>query len=165
MPTQNFNIYTGRGYAGELVDSGPRVVQTGVLTSATAGFGVLMDRDASVERGASLSRAYSTTSVYAISHREYNHEASTRPSDGSTSYKEGESVSLIRQGYLYLLVDVGTNALTAGDTLQYVVADGTFTSDADDASTIGSCPNVTAEESVATSATPQLVKCRIDIVA
>tara|TARA_R100000541_G_scaffold21478_3_gene31432 strand:- start:7651 stop:8184 length:534 start_codon:yes stop_codon:yes gene_type:complete len=114
MPTQDFNLYTKNGYAGDLVDSGPRVVQTGILTDATLGFGKAMSRDASVANPRGVKGGTADTAdvkVFAISQREYNHEASTRPSDGSTSYLQTESVSIIRQGYLYIRL-VGSTAVT-----------------------------------------------------
>jgi len=114
MPIQDFNLYTKNGYAGDLVDSGPRVVQTGILTDATLGFGKAVSRDASVDNPRGVKGGTADTAnvkVFAISQREYNHEASVRPSDGSTAYLETESVSLIRQGYLYIRL-VGTTAVT-----------------------------------------------------
>ena len=168
MPIQTFNIYTGRGYAGELVDSGPRVVQSGVLTSTSAGFGLAMSRDATIERGVKLSdtgTAGTPVNIYAISQREYNHEAATRPSDGTTLYNETETVSLIRQGYLYLELDVANNALTAGDTLNFTTATGRFTSDTAATTVTVETLNITVDETIVVSGTPVLAKCRIDIVA
>ena len=51
MPIQDFKIYTANGYAGDLVDSAPRVVQTGILVPnaqnvASAGFGLAILRQA-----------------------------------------------------------------------------------------------------------------------
>lgn len=134
MTIQNFNIYTAKGYAGDLVDSGPRVVQTGVLTSASAGFGKAMSRDAgTVDRGVKLAdpvvagaTTTSNTDLFAISQREYNHEAGVRPSTGNdTLYRETESVSLIRDGYLYVLLS-GAVAVVAGDNLNVDIATGLF---------------------------------------
>ncbi len=102
MTVQVFNIYTANGYEGELVDSGPRVVQTGILTSAKVGFGKAIQRDSSVERGVKLG---ATGNIFAITQREYNHEAASRPSDGTDFfYLETESVSIIRDGYIRLRV-------------------------------------------------------------
>jgi len=167
MTIQAFNVYTAKGYAGELVDSGPRVVQTGVLTSAQAGFGKAMSRDAAtVERGVSLSAAGTAgtaINIFAISQREYNHESGTRPSDGvSTYYYATESVSLIRDGYLYIQLDSGSAAVAAGEVLNVVTATGMFTSAAASTTTIVETLNVVAEDS---GVSDDIIKVRISIVA
>lgn len=137
MPTQTFNIYTANGYAGDLVDSGPRVIQTGVLTSAEAGFGLAISRDAgTVERGVKLAAPVvtgattaSTTDLFAITQREYNHEAGSRPSSGNdTVYRITESVSLIRDGYLYIKL-TGAVSVAAGDKLHVSITTGAFNKD------------------------------------
>lgn len=157
MTIQTFNIYTAKGYEGDLVDSGPRVVQTGVLTSATAGFGKAMKRDASVERGIALG---GLANVFAISQREYNHEAGTRPSTGDdTNYLITESVSLIRQGYLYIKL-TGATAIAAGDVLHVDTTTGLFTKVAVLGDVVA-CLNVIAEESAISG---DVFKARIDIV-
>ena len=158
MPIQDFKIYTARGYAGELVDSGPRVVQTGILTSASAGFGLAMSRDTGVTRGCALGT--SAGAVYAISQREYNHEADTRPSDGTTSYKETESVSLIRQGYLYVLLN-GSTAINAGEVLNVDSTTGEFTKDAVAGDVVATTNVIAAEDGLA----GEIIKVRIDIVS
>ena len=160
MTIQDFRIYTRNGYAGDLVDSGPKVSQTGILNTGKAGFGLAMSRDTSIERGCSLGTA--STTIYAISMREYNHEADTRPAkDGDWYYLEGGSVSLLRQGYLYITL-TGTTAVTAGDLLNVVAATGEFTADAANGSTILACDNVTADLS---SPAGEVIKARIDIIA
>ena len=112
MTIQTFKMYTANGYEGELVDSGPRVIQTGVLTSASVGFGKALARDITVDRGVKLG---ASGNIFAISQREYNHEAQTRPSDGNDfNYLINESVSLIRDGYVRLLV---TGAAAVAGTL------------------------------------------------
>jgi len=159
MTIQTFNIYTANGYEGDLVDSGPRVVQTGILTSATAGFGKAMKRDASVERGVALGST--AGNVYAISQREYNHEAGTRPSTGDdTNYLITESVSLIRQGYLYVKL-TGATAIAAGAALHVDTVTGLFTKVAV-AGNVVACTNVFAEEA---GISGDVIKVRIDIVA
>lgn len=158
MTTQAFNIYTANGYAGDLVDSGPRVIQTGVLTSASVGFGKAVDRDASVERGVTVG---SGSNVYAITQREYNHEAGTRPTAGDdTFYYETESVSLIRQGYLYLKLS-GSFPVIAGTLLNVDLVTGEFTADAVAGDVIATT-NVTADENAIAG---EIFKARIDIVA
>lgn len=155
MPIQNFNIYTAKGYEGELVDSGPRVVGTGILTSASAGFGKAMTRDTSVERGVALGGA---ANVYAISQREYNHEASTRPSTGTDfNYLQTESVSLMREGYIYLLVT--RQAVTAGAKFNVNDTTGAFVGGAAGVGETATL-NVTAEEA---GLVGEIVKARIDI--
>jgi len=157
MPIQDFNIYTANGYAGDLVDSGPRVVQTGVLTTAAIGYGIGMQRDAAVERGAKPGAA---ANVYAISQRELNHEATNKPSDGATQYNVTESVSMIREGYLYIELGAGAAGITAGEALHVVEATGVFNKDTIAAGTVA-CTNVFAEE---TGVVGDIIKVRIDIV-
>tara|TARA_R110000772_G_scaffold85880_1_gene180201 strand:+ start:62 stop:538 length:477 start_codon:yes stop_codon:yes gene_type:complete len=158
MTVQNFSIYTAKGYEGELVDSGPRVVQTGILTSATAGFGKALVRDASVERGVALG---GSANVFAISQREYNHEAGTRPSTGNdTVYRITESVSTIRQGYLYVLVG-GDTAVVAGEVMHVDTVTGVFSKSAV-AGNVVATTNVTADES---GLVGDIIKIRLDIVA
>lgn len=171
MTIQDFNLYTARGYEGDLVDSGPRVVQTGILTSATAGFGKAMKRDTSIERGVALGTvekdATETANVYAISQREYNHEAGTRPSTGDdTNYLVEESVSLIRQGYVYISVDTTDAPVVAGEPVNVTLATGVFSMTTPVLDTIMPCLNVIADDSVAQgSGTDVIIKARIDIVA
>lgn len=156
MTTQAFNLYTANGYAGDLVDSGPRVIQTGILTSAEAGFGKAMKRDTSIDQGVALGGA---ASVYAISQREYNHEASTRPSPGDdTVYKITESVSLIRQGYLYIKLD-GSVAIAAGAVLHVDTVTGLFVKTAVGGNIVATT-NVVAEEAAIAG---EVFKVRIDI--
>ena len=158
MTVQNFSIYTAKGYEGKLVDSGPRVVQTGILTSATAGFGKALVRDASVERGVALG---GSANVFAISQREYNHEAGTRPSTGNdTVYRITESVSTIRQGYLYVLVG-GDTAVVAGEVMHVDTVTGVFSKSAV-AGNVVATTNVTADES---GLVGDIIKIRLDIVA
>jgi hypothetical protein len=156
MTEQVFALYTQNGYAGDLVDSGPRVIQTGKLTSATAGFGKAMNRDGSIKRGIALGGA---ANVFAISQREYNHEAGSRPTDGTDfAYVETESVSLIRQGYLYIKL-TGATAIVAGEPLHVVEATGEFTKVVVAAGTVA-CTNVFADEDAIEG---EVFKVRIDI--
>ena len=166
MTIQTFNIYTSNGYEGDLVDSGPRVVQTGVLTSASVGFGKAVDRDSSVERGIAVGSpeisTSSTTNVYALTQREYNHEAGTRPSTGDdTSYLINESVSIMREGFIYIkLVD---HAAVAEEALVFVEATGLCAGGTAAAGTVAGesvALNVFAEEA---GAAGDVIKARIDI--
>jgi len=175
MPTQDFNIYTARGYAGELVDSGPRVVQTGILTTDSSndngvGFGIAVQRDTGagkptrgIKLGATEVGTSETVNLFALTQREYNHEASLRPSDGTTVYNQTESVSLIRQGYLYVNI-FGSGTLAAGDAVNVVVADGTLSVAAITDTNIPAI-NCFVEEDVLSSpgTAGALVKVRIDI--
>ena len=168
MPIQDFNIYTANGYEGDLVDSGPRVVQTGILTSANAGFGKAMKRDTSIERGVALGSAEiassSTTNVFALSQREYNHEAGSRPSTGNdTVYLITESVSLIRQGYLY--IKLRDHAAIAGEALVIEEATGIIVGGTAGSGTVAGesvALNVFADEA---GVAGDIIKVRIDIVA
>lgn len=157
MTEQVFNIYTAKGYEGDLVDSGPRVIQTGVLTSAEVGFGKAVDRDNSIPKGVSVG---SGANVFAISQREYNHEAGTRPSTGNdTVYKQTESVSLIRQGYLYIKL-TGTTPVLAGTVMNVDSVTGLFTADTVAGNVIATV-NVTADEDALAG---EVFKARIDII-
>ncbi len=166
MPIQDFNLYIGKGYAGQLVDSGPRVAQSGTLVGADVGFGVATKRNDSVKRGISLGSdqidSSFTTNVYAISHRELNHEAGTRPSTGEDFvYKATESVSLIRQGYLY--IKLASGPATRGDALLVDEATGEFTQTAVAAPSTGTeylATNVFADED---GTVGDIIKVRIDI--
>lgn len=161
MPIQEFNIYTKKGYAGELVDSGPRVTQTGILTDATLGFGLGLSRDLTIERGVRLNIAADDGNVWGISMREYNHEAGARPAVPGTDweYLITESVSVMREGYIYLLVE--TTAATAESLANIDDVTGGF---------VGGVPvagnkattNVTFVQS---GAVGDIVKARIDIIA
>ncbi len=166
MPIQTFDIYTKNGYAGELVDSAPRVIQTGILVPnatavADAGFGLAMLRQLTgtlVERGVELGGA---ANVFAISQREYNHEADTRPAKegtGAWTYHEGESVSLIREGYLYIKLD-GSTGISAGDALHVHKLTGVFSKDSVGGNTVATT-NVVAEEA---GVAGDIIKVRIDI--
>lgn len=161
MPIQQYNIYTAKGYAGDLVDSGPRVVQTGVLTSATADFGVAIKRDsATIDRGVALG---GLANVFAIAQREYNHEAATRPSDGTTQYNVTESVSLIRQGYLYVEL-TGAVDILDGEVMHVDTVTGLF-SKATIAGNVVATTNVFAAENLVVTAGLDIIRVRIDITA
>lgn len=166
MPIQDFNIYTQNGYAGDLVDSAPRVVQTGILqanatAASEAGFGLAILRQVTgtlVDRGVELGGA---ANVFAISQREYNHEASTRPAKSGTgawAYQLGESVSLIREGYLYVKLE-GAVAIAAGAVLHVDTVTGEFSKTAV-AGNVVACTNVRAEEA---GIAGDIIKVRIDI--
>lgn len=165
MPIQNFTMYTKNGYAGDLVDSGPRTVQTGILqpnaTGANqAGFGVAVMRQKTgtvIPNGIELGGA---ENVFAITQREANHEALSRPAKaGDWAYLEGQSVSLIRQGYLRIKVEGGTS-IKAGEVLHVDTKTGKFSKDAV-AGDIVACTNVTADQ----DGNPgEIIKVRMDIV-
>tara|TARA_R110000851_G_scaffold200925_2_gene352079 strand:+ start:876 stop:1346 length:471 start_codon:yes stop_codon:yes gene_type:complete len=156
MTTQSFSLYTKNGYAGDLVDSAPAVKQTGILTSASVGFGKAVKRDTSVERGVAVGGA---AKVFAITAREYNHEAGTRPSTGNdTFYLVTESVSLVREGYLYVLLG-GAVAVSAGQVLHVDTVTGVF-SKTSVAGNVVATTNVVAEEA---GIAGDVIKVRIDI--
>jgi|TARA_R110000764_G_scaffold147292_1_gene235164 hypothetical protein len=158
MTIQNFEIYTAKGYAGDLVDSGPRTIQSGVLVGTAAGFGKAVSRDTSVAKGVALG---GEANVFAISQREYNHEAGTRPSTGEdTFYYASESVSLIRQGFLYVKL-TGAVAVAAGEVLHVDSVTGEFSKTAV-AGNVVATTNVTADEA---GLAGEIIKVRIDIVA
>jgi len=165
MTIQNFDLYTKRGYAGELVDSGPRVVQTGIVTNANDAasgyaldFGVAVSRHATIERGI---QAGSAANVFAITQREYNHEANSIPSDGTdTGYKSTYSASLIRQGYLY--VEVTNTAVAVGEALSVDTVTGAFAGGGITTGNFVVTSNVISDQA---GAVGEVVKVRLDIVA
>lgn len=155
MPIQDFNIYTQNGYAGDLVDSGPRVVQTGILESASVGFGK------AVKRGTTAKQVLvgGAASVFAISQREYNREAGSRPTDGTDfNYLVTESVSLIRQGYLYIKL-TGAVAISAGEVLHVDTVTGEFSKTAVAGNVVATTNVVADEDGIA----GDVIKVRIDI--
>ena len=107
--------------------------------------------------------ASSTTNVFAISQREYNHEASTRPSTGNdTLYLITESVSLIRQGFVY--IKLTDHAAVAGEALVVAEATGLFVGGTAAAGTVAGesvALNVTADEA---GVAGDIIKARIDIL-
>lgn len=149
MAGQVFNIYTGKGYAGQEADTTNAIKQTGVAVGDIE-FGVAVARDAAVDRGVSPS---ADANVYAVALREWNHEASTKPSDGTTVYASSQSVSLIRQGYVYVEF---VGAIAAGGTI-YVDAAGSFSGAA--GGTV--VTNMYAEQAASAG---EVAKVRLDIV-
>ncbi len=162
MTIQDFNIYTANGYEGDLVDSGPRVVQTGILVGGPVGFGKAVQRNGTVDRGIGIGTL--GANIYAITQREYNHEAGTRPSTGNdTVYLETESVSLIRQGFLY--VKITDHAAVAGEALVVDQTTGLFVGGEAGSGVVAGesiASNVFAEEA---GIAGDVIKVRIDIVA
>lgn len=161
MTIQAFNLYTGKGYEGDLCDSGDTVKQTGVLLAGTLGFGKAVQTSGvgqGIAVGSAEIAASSLTNVWGISLREYNHEAGSRPTDGTDFlYRAAESVSVLRQGFIYLLL-TGATAITREGVVSVVEATGLFTNVAG-AGTSG-CLNVRAVEPATTG---QIFKARIDI--
>lgn len=158
MTIQDFNIYTQNGYAGDLVDSGPRVVQTGIVEDV-GGFGF----GKAVKRGTTGKQVLlgGTAKVFAISQREYNREAGTRPSTGEDfGYKEKDSASLIREGYLYIKL-TGATAISNGEPLHVDTVTGEFTKVAVGGNVVA-CLNVFADEDAITG---DVFKARIDIAS
>lgn len=156
MPIQTYDIYTKKGYAGDLYDSAPRVVQTGIVEEATLGYGLALTNGVG-ERG--VVAGHSGGVVFAISQRELNHEAANRPSDGFTVYNQTESASIMREGFI--LVAVTVRAAVAHTALNVVDATGAFTGGAAIAGETASI-NVTALES---GQVGDIIKARIDIVS
>ena len=160
MPSQIFRINTAKGYAGDLVDSGPRVVQSGLVEAPAINFGVAVKRGTvALDPKFVLPGIDASGIVFALSQREWNHEALNRPSDGTTYYMENESISLMRQGYLYL--EVTDRAAVAGDLVNFDDSTGKATGGVAGAGETASI-NVTWEESALVG---EVAKARIDIVA
>jgi len=116
MPIQNYEIYTGNAYKGQISDaSTPRVVGSVVAAVAVA-FGVAVKQDGTL--------GHDTGNVFAIATREANHEAKFRPSTGETEYPVGQTVSAFREGYIN--VEVTERAAVAGALANVVDATGEF---------------------------------------
>ena len=154
MPIQNFAIYTARGYTGDLADSGPNVSQTGVVESATLAIGVAVKRGTVATNPRHILVDADGGNIYGIVRRELALEAKNRPSDGTTEFKQTESASILRQGYIY--VTIASTACVAGAKL-FTDASGQFTGSTGVATT-----NVTAEQS---GQVGEVIRARIDIVA
>ncbi|RLB95190.1 MAG: hypothetical protein DRH90_25760 [Deltaproteobacteria bacterium] len=153
MTVQNFNIYTARGYAGDLCDNGPIVSITGVVEAATLEVGIAVKRGTVATNPKHVLLDADGGNIYGIVRRELALEAKNRPSDGVVEFVKTESASILRQGYIY--VELTTTAATAGDKL-YVTAAGVFSGSTGTVTT-----NVTAEQS---GAAGDIIKARIDIL-
>lgn len=160
MPIQNYNIYTAKGYAGELCDSGPRVAQSYLADGVDILFGV------GVQRGSTPDSVIPGCAVggnlFGIAMREYNHEADLRPSDGTTSYKPTETVSTFRQGYLYVEL-TGATSVVEGDAMHIDQVTGLFTKDAVAGNIIATI-NVSADEDLLVTGGTDILRVRMDIV-
>lgn len=157
MPNQDFNLYTAKGYAGELCDSAPVVTQSGIAENDIA-FGVALSRGTEAKQVDSIVPA--SGAVFGIARREYNHEAATRPSDGTTNYKETETVSVLREGFIY--IELGGNVdIEEGQVLHVDRTTGVF-SKLNVAGNVVACTNVTAQED---GVAGDIIKARIDITA
>ena len=161
MVDQVFKKYTARGYEGDLVDSGHAVKQTGILLAGTLGFGKAVQISGTgqgIAIGSPEIGGTSTTNVFAISLREYNHEAGTRPSDGTDFlYRTSESVSILREGYIYVKL-TGATAIAREEALHVDEATGLFTKVA--GAGISTCLNVYATQ---TAVQDEVFKVRIDV--
>jgi hypothetical protein len=155
MPIQTFNIYTAKGYAGDLVDSGPAISQTGVVEDATLAVGVAAKRGDTTTNPRHIVVDPAGGNIFGIVRRELALEAKNKPSDGTTEFKQTESASILRQGYIYVTVE--DFAVTAGQLL-LVNATGGFSGTGGGVATT----NVTAEEA---GQVGKVIRARIDIVA
>ena len=159
MPTQSFDIYTSRGYAGDLVDSGPNVSQTGIVEAATLAIGVAAKRGTIATNPRHIVVSHTGGNVFGIVRRELALEAKNKPSDGTTEFKQTESASILRQGYIYITVAV--RAAVAGALLNVDDTTGVFSGGTAVAGETLSL-NVTAEQS---GQVGEVIRARIDIVA
>lgn len=123
MPIQDFKLYHARGYAGDLFDSAPRVIQTGLAEEAIVSFGVSVKPGTNTEKNGVVA-GHDSGNVFAITQRELNHEATNKPSDGLTTYVKDDSVSLMREGFL--LVKVTGRACLANKLANVVDTTGEF---------------------------------------
>lgn len=159
MPIQDYNIYTAKGYAGDLYDSAPRTTQSGRVEGLTLDYGVGVQLGAATGELPSNVLVGTTGNVWGISMRELNHEAANRPSDGTATYVQSETASIMREGFI--LVEVtGAAAFVAGAKLNIDGVTGLFTMDGV-AGDIVATSNVTAVEAAISG---DIAKVLIDIV-
>ena len=124
MPIQNYQIYTDRGYAGDQCDSTSHVTkQTGIIEDATMGFGLAVVPGTG-ERGITV--GHTAGVVHGITLRELNTEAANKPSDGTAVFKKTDSLTIMQEGFIYVLVS-GVEAAVAGAYLNVDDATGAFT--------------------------------------
>jgi hypothetical protein len=155
MPIQNYNIYTGKGYEGDLADLNPKVTETGIVEAATLGYGLAVTGGTADDQ---VVVGHDTGYAYGISLRELNHEAANRPSDGTANYVQTEAASILREGYVY--VNVTARAAVAGAKLNINDTTGAFTGGTAGVGETAST-NVTAIES---GQVGEIIKARIDIL-
>lgn len=155
MPIQNYNIYTGKGFAGDLFDSAPRVTQTGIVEDVTLEYGVSVT-PGTAERGVTV--GHDTGNVFGITMRELNHEAANRPSDGSQVYNQTESASIMREGFI--LVEVTVRAAVVNEIMNVVDATGAFSGGTAAGGETASL-NV---RSIEAGQVGDIIKARIDII-
>lgn len=160
MPIQDYRIYTAKGYAGDRYDSAPSVTQSGRAEAATLGFGlgVKIGTDTNTHPPSILAGAVAGN-IWGITMRELNHEATNRPSDGTTDYMMGESVSVMREGFLLVMV-TGAADVAANGPMHMNQITGAFTGDAV-AGDIIDVVNVTPLEK---GSPGEIIKVRIDII-
>lgn len=157
MTIQDYNLYTKNAFNGQVAyASEPRVVVSGALEDAGVEYGTALKMGSA--KGA-VTLGHVAGNVFGVALREANHEAFYRPSDGTTLYKVTETVSVMRQGTINLLV-TGASASVAGTPLNVVDATGLFT--AATGAGITASTNVVALESAVAGS---IIKARIDIVA
>jgi len=154
MPIQDYNIYTGNAYKGQESDaSSPRVNGSGFAEAAT-GFGLALTRGTAEGQ---VLVGHDSGNVFGISIREMNHEAVNRPSDGETAYAINQSVSLMREGYINVLVN--DHAAVAGAFAAVNDTTGEFVGGTADTGETQSTNVVFMEAGIAGS----IVRARIDI--
>ena len=113
-PIQDYNIYTANAYKGQESDaSTPRVIGSVAAAQATP-FGVVVKQDGTL--------GHTSGNAFGFALREANHEAKLRPSDGTTEYKDTETISVFREGYIN--VEVTIEAAVAGALANIVDATG-----------------------------------------
>lgn len=154
MPIQAYNIYTGKGYAGDHADSNPTVQSSGLVEAATLDFGVAVVKGS---KAGSVVIGSLAGLVQGITLRELNHESSTRPSDGTTTYVKSEQAAIMNEGAIY--VTVTGRACVAQALANVVSATGEFAGGTASAGEVVST-NVRFLES---GNVGDVVKARIDI--
>lgn len=160
MPIQNYRIYTAKGYAGDRYDSAPSVTQSGAVEAATLGFGLGVKIGTNTDtHPPSILVGHVAGILWGITMRELNHEATNRPSDGTTDYVATESASVMREGFLLVEVTGAADVLANGPMRMNQLT-GEFTADAI-AGDIVDILNVTPLEK---GSPGEIIKVRIDIV-
>lgn len=156
MPIQTaYTLYHSNAYEGS---------KAYASESMTAVSGKLEDDELDFGRGVKpgvapkgIVKGSAGGNVFAIALREVNHEAKFRPSNGETTYTKTETVSLMRQGTINLVV---TERAAVAHTLANIVeATGKFAGGTAAAGET-ECLNVTWLES---GVVGDVVKARLDI--
>lgn len=161
MPIQEYKLYTQNNYNGMLAYASENTtVVTGINDATITNMGIALKKEGTDLNSVAVGTSTSATgAIFGISLREINHEAVNRPSDGTSTYPISESISVLRQGTINLIVN--TAAAVAGAKVAFNKTTG-VASGGGSTSTYQQATNVSWLES---GAIGDIIKARIDIVA